>query len=245
MNFFGKKESLKTVKDGPIMNTSGYDFHYVIPIGEELIAQELREAAVKYIDSKLPINHVYLDNHKQFNVPVGPWKKPMWQIQISTVKVGTSLSDPEAIAEDKAKTNYEFMLDLAAFLKSEIGKKQLKGSLLIHANLWPYNSNQRFERELHYDKSWLVCGDPVSFIDIWGCSKGLIELEESIKQQLGLNQSDSEIKKYIISEFKNGSNFSEQQIERFVSLIINAQHHLNTMQQKLSGQGVIYMNSLI
>ena len=73
----------QTAKDGIIPGTSGYDIHFQIAEGEHEKARELREVTVAYIQNKLSSDlEVHMTDNKQFDSPVGPWRKAMWQIQL-------------------------------------------------------------------------------------------------------------------------------------------------------------------
>lgn len=124
---FFTTETKMSVKDGPLEGIWGYDLHYVIPEGEALKAQELRQLTVDFINKNRPENQVYIDNHKQFDIPVGPWKTPMWQIQLSTIKPGTSPCDLIAIDEERRATIFKFMLTVQTSLESIIKIEECQG----------------------------------------------------------------------------------------------------------------------
>jgi hypothetical protein len=231
--FHQASKTVTTVQDGIIPETCGYDFHYVIENGEAKQARELMLATVDFIDSELKnTSHIYNHDCGQVNRPVGPWKKPMWEIQLFTVDVNQSTSDPLAIEESRQIKIYQFMLRVAEFLKKEIAQRGLQGSLLVHANNWPINSNLALERELHFPKSWLVCGKPVDLIDIWNGPTGWIAVETFVKEQLQAGKT--KVEEMTLSFREKFPYNSVHQLMR----VLDGQLNLAAMKQEISEQNV-------
>jgi len=220
-----------SIEKMPLPNTAGYDFHYVIPENETQKARNLLENCVRTINHLLPLEGVYLVGHKQHSTAIGPWNEPMWEIQISTVD-NHDPCDPSATDTGKLTINHAFMKKIAAYLKSEITSQSLQGSLLIHANVWPKNSDQIFERRLHFDHAWLVCGKTIALKDIWLCSGGLIEMEDFIKKNLHSDLENKTIINTFKNKFKGHALFSSEQISKLADVLLNAQQNLLKMKQR-------------
>lgn len=229
--FLHAKKTVSTVQDGILPETCGYDFHYVIEEGEASKANQLMLETVGYIKDLIKEKqHTHQHYFGQVNRPVGPWRKPMWEIQLFTVDVNDSSSDPGALEESRQIEVYQVMLQVAEYLKREIATRGLKGSLLVHANNWPINSNLVLERELHFPKSWLVCGEPVDLKDIWNGPSGWIAVEAFVKEQLEAGKRTAQ---EMLSSFRDKFPYNSfQQLTK----ILDGQLNLALMNQEINEQ---------
>jgi hypothetical protein len=217
----------KTIEHSIVEGTSGFDIHYQIADGESNLAADLREATVNFIKT---FDNVYITANKQFEIPVGPWAKPMWEIQISTVP---DLQDLNATSANKLTYLDTVMHKVAAFLKKELQTRMMQGSLLIHANVWPDNSNQSLEYELHFNKAWVVYGKNTPLKDIWNGEYGLISMEQFVKTQLQAGTNKTELLELFLEKFSTNPLFSKNSIERLATSILDAQSlTMGTFKQK-------------
>ncbi len=233
------------VKDGPIEGISGYDFHYVLAENEDpKDAEQLQKDIIAYIKSH-PAKDVYINENflafdKKYNATRGPWKRAMWSLQIGTLpssnEKGEAINEanPAALAADKREAIYHYMLKLAQFAKNTITEKGYKGSLFIHAVIYPDASDFKKERIVHYQTGWLVYGDfqindPNNFRDVWTSS--LIPMEAFIKQQMKAGYSKEAIKKQFMSKFIHDPFYTTPESrERTFKMIYKGQEDLKNLQ---------------
>lgn len=177
----GKFAPSKSIKYALIPNTAGCDIHYLIAEGEDKEALDLQGHVRTYINKNKPAD-VHLTQDIYLDTPKGPWPKNMWELQISPMDKKDE-ADPSAFDVEKNKRLHGFMKLVAEFTKQKIAELGLKGSLLIHANIWPDNSDMQFEFELHdvEKHAWLVCGPAFEFKNIW---KPYIAIEKEVKMMI-------------------------------------------------------------
>lgn len=220
----GEKE--KTLENGPISNTYGYDIHYVILDDEKKEATALKEEVIQFIQSQITSDTpVYLAGTYQTDKPMGPWHKPVWEIKLATVPENTDPSNPNALDKEKLYSTHQLMKKTVQFTESALVRHQLKGSLLVHANTWPENSNQLFEHALHFKHAWLVSGEKSYLKDIWSEKGGLIEQEKFIIKQIQKNTPLDQI----LIKFKE--KFHMQNPEKTATMLMNAQENLQKMHE--------------
>lgn len=171
--------SQKTAKDGIFPRVAGYDIHYQFAEDEVKQATELREEVTAFIEkarAKNPIIH--LTDSTQTDGPKGPWRKSMWELQISPYDQKNT-ADPAVLDPVKNWKLHEFMLQVVEYAKTRIADKGLKGSILVHGNVYPRNSDMHYEYEMHFKHRWLAHGDPIDLINVW---KEYFPIEEQVKQ---------------------------------------------------------------
>jgi hypothetical protein len=222
------EETIKTVRQGPIANTYGYDIHYVILDGETQQATEFKEEVEHFISSNIDPQHpVYLGPSYQTNRPMGPWNKPVWEIKLATISESADPSDPAALDEEALNNAHNLMLKAVKFSQESMIRHNLHGTLLIHANTWPENTNQSLEHDLHFKKSWVASGETTYLKDIWTNPGGLIDQENFVIKQLQNNMAPEQI----INEFKQ--KFHTDDPERSALMLINARENLRKMHERM------------
>lgn len=238
-------KSCKSIKDAVIPKTAGYDVHYLIPEGEEKQSLELMKQVKEFIvDEIKKHSDIYLTEEFESAKPIGPWPKGMWELQISPMDKKDE-ADSNAFDPIKNKKLHLFMLRVADFTKDKIVKLGLNGSLLIHANIWPANSNMEFEFNLHdFDHAWLVYGKPFELKNIWKAYIAIEAVVKSIFAGKGADWKNSdeqreEVIKQMQTLFSNDVNHAgetqdarEKEIARKTRNVLNGQWNLLLMQKK-------------
>jgi len=182
---------LRTVKDKVFPRTEGYDIHFQIAAGEDKEATELRKEVTEYIDTLLKTNPgIYFDGGWQTGGPIGPWRKPMWELKLT-------LADSEDPKKHLAL--HQLMKQVAEYAKSRVEARDLQGSLLVHANQsdrW----DMRYEYDLHVKHALLVRGEPVVFNNIWAGYLTTAELRQESNDSSVLEHDSGPLKNHVETE---------------------------------------------
>lgn len=227
--FDEKKDLTDTVQVKLFPFTSGYDLHFVIAEGQEERAEMLHKLCRDYLDKYLGENgNIVYD--RTFDKPVGPWQSPMWFIEICTVDRLNDPANPHAADPEKLTPLFEFMRQTRQYLKNEMKKLGMPGTLFIHANTLPHNSDMVYERKLHLEHSWIT-GESVTLTDIWGESNGLIAQEAFIKDRLKLGEDDSTIITAFQQHFKGIK--SPEALSDNAKMLLQGQHLLQAIQSPI------------
>lgn len=242
MLFF--EEKISAVEKDIIEGTYGYDVHFqilsdnpdplVLAQGEAVRKEGLQK--IQEIAEKNGLQVYYSD--AQFNMPVGPWETPMWQIVLTTIDDKTAdPSHPRAMDKEKLKMVYQVMRLSASYIQ-EIYKKsgmEVACALFIHAKVFPNHSNAIQDRVLHLDadKPWCVFGAP-RLKNIWDGPSGSIAMEEYVTSRLQQGIEEAEIIASFKQQFgeyvlEQNPQKKEERLERQVRCILAGQTNLSRM----------------
>ncbi len=176
--------------------TTSFDIHYAFSLEEAGSAAALQMKLVAWLEEKgetdFKIDVTYFNTK-----PAGPWTTPSFGLDL--VLVGNK-------AEFHAALH-----DLVDWLKMQYELGGHAGSLIIHPNSTPKDSDYVEERRDHFERAWLVAGPVYQMKDIWGAPGGLIELGEFVKANRGV-LTDEQIRDQL-----RGKGVSERQITLLMS----------------------------
>lgn len=216
----------RSIRDRVIPNTSGYHIHFQFKESEVARATLLKETVKKFIhayNKALPKNFpkIYLTEEYQSTEPVGPWNERMWELEISPFASKDKVS-LDAFDREKNEAAHSSMKEIVTFIRQllredqELGLLGIDGMLLIHANIYPDNSDMRREQRLHrLDQAWLAYGNPEDFAlkDIW---VELIEIEDFLKEHI----------KKLGSEWENSKEQQDSVVAKLIEKFGNEPRHL-------------------
>lgn len=231
--FFNVNNAKNTISP----KTAGYDIHFAIAEGEDQLARIVKDKVISYIEEHKKNNPeapIHITKHQQTDKPVGPWKTTMWEIQLFTVAPDASPFDSSAIDDNKIKKLHAFVLNVAEFTKNTIEESKLRGTLFIHENIWPKDSDMKGERKAHFDTAWIACGPKPVLKDVWEI---LIDMESFIRQLIqkaGDNWRDNKeaISLQFKEQFKANNSYQESELQRVSDFLINGYDNLKKMEEQ-------------
>jgi hypothetical protein len=224
----------KTVQNSISPNVAGYDIHYAIPAGEDNAAAVVKEEVLNYVKTykeKHPKAPLHITMYRQTDKPFGPWQSNMWEIQLFTVDAKAEKYDPAAVDENNIQELRKIVLEIAEVAKKRISELNLKGTLLVHENIWPEDSSMKLERATHFETPWIVCGPQIQFKDVW---KTLIEMEAGMRkliQEEGVNWKEKvvQIKIEFKKQFAQNDSYQGSELDRAANFLISGYENLQKM----------------